>query len=76
MWNVSYHDLYIKAKSLIQKDVYMKFHNGTKPLYFETDASGIGLGTALLQTRHGTTCSKDAAPEHTILSQLHLQVKA
>ena len=76
MRNISYQGLYIKAKSLIQKDVCMKLYNETKPLYLETDASGIGLGTALLQTRDGTTFSKDAAPDNTILRPIALQVKA
>ena len=43
----------------------MTLYNETKPLYLETDASGIGLGTALLQTRDGTTYPKDIAPGKT-----------
>ena len=38
-----------------------------KPLYLETDASRIGLGATLLQTRDGTTCPKDIAPDNTIV---------
>ena len=48
----------------------MKFYNETKSLYLETDASRIGLGTALLQTRYGMTCSKDKAPDNTLLRQM------
>ena len=49
-WNASYHSLFNKAKLLIKSDMCMKFYNDTKPLYLETDASGVGLGAALLQT--------------------------
>ena len=66
----------IKAKALIQNDVYMKFYNETKPLYFEMDVSGIGLGAALFQTRDGTTCSKDAAPDNTILRPIAFSSKS
>ena len=45
----------------------MKFYNETKPLYLEMDASGIGLGTTLLQTRDGTKCPKGNASDNTIL---------
>ena len=44
----------------------MKFYNETKPLYLETDISGIRLGAALLQTRYGTTCLRDIAPDNII----------
>ena len=55
----------------------MKFHDETKPLYLETDASQIGLGAALLQTRHGTTCIKKILLQTTPFSDpSHLQVKA
>ena len=65
--NASYQAIYNKANLLIQKDVHMKFYDETKPLYLETDESGIGLGATLLQTRDGMTCSKDVAPDNTIL---------
>ena len=67
MWNATYQALYKKAKSLIKADVCMKYYYETKPLYLGTDASGIGLGAILLQTRDGTTCPKDIAPDNTVL---------
>ena len=45
----------------------MRFYIETKPLYLQTDASGIGLVTALLQTRDGMTCPRDTVPDNTIL---------
>ena len=36
----------------------MKFYDDTKPLYLETDTSGIGLGAALLQMH-----KRDSMPE-------------
>ena len=33
----------------------------------ETDVSGVGLGAALLQTKEGTSCPRDNAPEINIL---------
>ena len=48
LWNGTYQDLYDKAKKLITKHACMKFYDSLKPLYFGTDASGIGLGASLL----------------------------
>ena len=45
----------------------MKLYDETKPPYLETDASGIGHGASLLQTRDGMTCPKDIALDYTIL---------
>ena len=45
----------------------MKFYNKTKSLYLEMDASGIGLGATLVQTRDGTTCPEEIVPDNTIL---------
>ena len=67
IWNVSYQSLFNKAKLLIKCDMCMKFYDGTKPLYLETDVSGVGLAAALLQTWEGTTCQKDMVPDNTIL---------
>ena len=45
----------------------MNFYNKSKPLYLGTDTSRIGPGAILLQTRDGTSCPKDSAPDNTIL---------
>ena len=66
-WNALYQQLFAKAKSLIKVEVCMKFYDDTKPLYLETDASGVYLGAALLQLPDNTTCQKDVAPNNTIL---------
>ena len=51
----------------MKDDVCMNFNDETMPLYLETDASGIGCGTTLLQTKDGTTCPEDIAPDNIIL---------
>ena len=69
-WNTSYQDTYDKTKSLIKADACMEFYDETKSLYLETDASGIGLGAALIQTRDGSSCLKDSIPNNTILQPI------
>ena len=64
------------AKSLIQNDIYIKFYDETKPLYLETDASGIELGTTLLKARDSMTCSKDAAPDNNNLRPITFASKS
>ena len=45
----------------------MKFYDETRPVYLETDASRIGLGTILLQRRDGMTYPNDTTLGNTIL---------
>ena len=54
-WNVSYQSLFSKAELLVKSEICMTFYDDTKPLYLETDASGVGLGATLLQTQEGAT---------------------
>ena len=75
-WNASYQTLFNKAKLLIKYDFCMKFYNDTKLPYLETDASGVGIGAALLQTQEGTTCQKDVVLDNTILHPIAFLAKA
>ena len=73
-WNASYQSLFNKAKLLIKSDMCMKFYNDTKLLHL--DASGEGLGAALLQTQEGTTWQKDMVPDNTILHPIAFASKS
>ena len=75
-WNASYQALFNKAKLLIKADMCMKFYDDTKPLHLETDASGICLGVALLQTCKGTACQKDVVPDNTNLCPIAFACKS
>ena len=75
-WSTSYQSLFNKTKLLIKSDMCMKFYDDTKPLYLGTDASGVGLNTALLQTQEGTTCQKDTVPDNTILHPIAFASKS
>ena len=54
----------------------MKLYTVARPLYLETDTSGSGIGTSLLQVRDGMNWGCDETPDSAILTQLHLPVKA
>ena len=47
LWNSMYQDLYDKAKHISQQDACMKFHDASKLLYLEADASSLKLGASL-----------------------------
>ena len=66
-WNPSYQQLFNNAKSVIKADVCRKFYDYTKPLYLETDASGVSLGEALLQHGDNMVCQKGVAPDNVTL---------
>ena len=67
MWDASYQQWFEKVKLLIKVEMCMKFYDDTKLLYLKTDASGIGLGAALLQHRDNTVCQTGMVPDNTIL---------
>ena len=71
-WNASSQQLFDKAKSLIKAEMCMKFYDDTKPLYLETDVSGIGLEQQYYNL--GTTWAARKTVHQTTLSfaQLHL----
>ena len=54
----------------------MKFYDETQVLYLDTDASGIGLEAALLQTRSGRSCSRDKAQDNSILRPIAFASKS
>ena len=58
---------YLGRKITYKDDVCMKVYGETKSLYLESDASGIGLGASVLQTRDGVICPMYIAPDNTIL---------
>ena len=62
-WNTSYEQLFDNAKSIIKADICVKFYDNPKPLYLETDASGIGLGAATLQLHDNMVCQVGVAPQ-------------
>ena len=49
--------------------------NEEELLYTETDASGVGLGSGLVQVQNSTNSSTCKTPENTILSQIYLWEK-
>ena len=68
--------MFNKAKAIIKQDACVKFYDDTKSLYIETDASGVGLGTALLQTRSNRSCHRDKALDNSILRPIALSSKS
>ena len=75
-WHASYQQQFKKAKLLIKAEMCMKFYDDTKPLYLETDASGIGLRAALLQLRDNMVCQKGTVPDNTILQPIAFASKS
>ena len=66
MWNTTY-QIFVEGKAIIKQDACMKFSDETKLLYMGRDESGVGMGTALLQTRDNMSCNRDEVPDNGIL---------
>ena len=54
----------------------MKFYDTRNPLYLQSDVSGFGLSTGLLQIRHGVNCTHDNTTNDTILCALAFTSKS
>ena len=54
----------------------MKFYDRARPLYLETDASGISCGAGLLHVRDGMNCGCDGTPNNTILHPIAFATKS
>ena len=65
-----------RALQASQADMCMKFYDNSKPLYLETDVSGIGLGAALLQLCDNTVCQKGIAPPNVALHPIAFASKS
>ena len=75
-WNASYQAIYDKANLLIKAGARMKFYDENKPLYLESDLSGVGFGAILLQTRDGATYQRDTTPDNTTLQPIAFAIKS
>ena len=76
-WNAAYQKLFHRVNPIIKADTCMKFYDETKPLYLETDTSGVGLGASLLlQTTNGTSCPRHTAPYSNILQPITFASKS
>ena len=75
-WNATCQKILNKAKSVIKEDAYINFYDETKPLFLEMEASGVGVGAALLQTRSGNSCPRDKVPATGHTDPWHLWARA
>ena len=68
--------MFNKANAILKEDACMKFYYETKLLYIETDASGVVLEAALLQTRTSTTCLRDKVSNNYMLTPIAFSNKS
>ena len=67
-WYRSYQKIYETAKSSVEEDTCMKTYDARKPLYLETDASGLGLRATLLQVRDNLNNGYSEGPDNAYLA--------
>ena len=70
-----YQNLYDRAKKIVRKDACMKFYDVARPLYLETNASSISIGTGLLQVKDGMNCWHDEVLDNAILHPIVFAIK-
>ena len=77
IWNRMYQDLYDRAKKIIKKEeeACIRFYHTYRALYLETDASGISLGTSLLQVRDDINCGHGEVLDNATLYPIALARK-
>ena len=61
---------------MVNKDACMKYYDVARPLYLETDTSGIGLGPGLLQEMNDMKCQYNEILENAILCSALLASKS
>ena len=72
----AYQALSDKTKLIVKEDACMKFYNEINMQYLETDASRVGVGASLLQTRESTNCSRVEAPDNSIWRPITFMCKS
>ena len=67
MWNRKYQEIYKRAKLLVKEDTCMRYYDVRKPLYLETDASGVSMGIVLVKVRDNLNCRCDKVPDNVMI---------
>ena len=60
----------------MKDNMCMKYYNVRKLLYLETDASGAGLSSSLLQVRDSLNCGYNEAPDNAMFQPIALAATA
>ena len=65
----------MKNQRVVIGDVCIKGYDVSKPLYLETDASGVGLGGSLLQMQEGMSCEPNDVPDNVALCPIVFEAR-
>ena len=60
----------------MKKNACIKSYDAPRPLYLETSASGVHLGTRLLQVRDDMNCGHDEMPDNETLHPIAFPSKS